>query len=454
MGTWDLQLKSFSVRELGLISRHWYLLLSLIGVVLFVFVFTRLGLDSLSKELWADETAGSENYYLKDYFRLLWTGVPEASPSPLYYIISRFWLSLWEFRAHEYWNLRLFQRVPSIVFWAISAVTIFLWAASIFSRLFKERSWVILLISLGISLFAQSNPFASHYAIEDRAYSLWLLLTLWQGLLIFNASLFGRSKRVTVLYGIISTLLVFVTFSAIAITSIQLFLFWWFKEKSVRFFFLSAILMFVCILVVVWYFRSIPPMDYGMEWFTWKNYRGSVVTALAKTFHHESNYGLLFSFPILCLLVSYSATRNLASRILIVQVFLLILLSFALFKASEWKGGLWAPRYVIYLIPSVLLLYLHGIWTMGSCLEKRIFTKKKFKTEFQIPKLIFLVWSIFHIFKFGNPFSLIESGKMIWTDPQWVYGKSVSKDCPFKVTDFSPKAVEQLNKICRSKQEM
>jgi hypothetical protein len=439
-------MKSFPIRGRGLIASNWYSLLAIIALFLFIFVSARLGLDSLTKELWADETAGSENYYLKDYQRLLWTGVSEASPSPLYYIVSRFWLSLWDFRAHEYWNLRLFQRAPSIVFWALSTVTIFLWAVGIFKRLYGRRSWCILLISLGVALFAQSNPFASQYAIEDRAYSLWLFLTLVQGLLIFDASLFGRTKSITALYGIISILLVFVTFSSFAITLIQLFLFWWLKERSFRFFYFSVILTFVCLLIVAWYFRSIPPMDYGNEWFTWKNYRGSVVTAFGKTFHHESNYSLLLSFPTLCLLVGYSAIRNLASRLLLAQVILLILLSIVLFKASEWKGGLWAPRYVIYLIPSALLFYFHGLWTMGSLLNTRIFKYK----EHQLSKSIFLVWSIFQIVQFGNPVSLINSLKGISASPQWVYGKTRNIECPLKISDFSPRAVEQINTICRN----
>ncbi len=410
----------------------------------FVLFVARLSSASLFKVLWDDETVGMRQSYVRSYGNLLWVGSEEASPSPLYYLLNKIWHGLWNYTPQEYWNLHLFMRLPHVIYFALGSLGVFFWIAKAVREKLALSLPLILIIAGGAAFFFHTNNFTSYYAIEDRAYSLWLMLSTFQFLAFLDWLFFGFSKRSAVLFGMLSVLLVFTTFSSLPMTAAQLGLYWLFFKRDKKFFSFSALVLGTSSLVALWYFRSITSMDYGIGWFTWKNYFGSITEVVAKTYHHHNAVALAFSLPITFLSVIF-LWKKYNSRIplaLFGYAALCLCVTFILFKGSEWKHGIWASRYIIFLVPPFTALYGLVLYAIANLFRG-------------YGKYVFVLWCAIQLFP--GIFQYVQQAKKDFGSykAEAIYGRSTRPECTHRFSedgageDFLAKNVERVNSICR-----
>lgn len=167
-----------------------------VGIALFILLFCDLILAAAFKNFWLDETAGITTA-LYGFATLLKYCPGQASPFPLYYLLEKLWILIWNDTPQAWWDLRIFFRISTAFCWALSSSLVFIAAYKWLQRANQNlvKKLPALLISLTVALYFYLNPLMYRYlAIESRPYSLWVLLTLFQIIVLVETVIFYKKE--------------------------------------------------------------------------------------------------------------------------------------------------------------------------------------------------------------------------------------------------------------------
>jgi hypothetical protein len=147
------------------------------------------------------------------------------------------------------------------------------------------------------------------------------------------------------------------------------------RNGKIDFYWWAAISL-VCLFITLWYMRyagnyTYPPSPFSL-------YFESVLEVILKCFHHHGVQPAYITFPIFLLMIPILRWKETRVQAGVLFTWLSLALSLALFIASMLKGGIYASRYAIFLIPSLTWIYFLGMSTLLSFL---------FKGLARIPKL-------------------------------------------------------------------
>lgn len=352
------------------------------SALLFLYFAVHLWFASQGKEFWMDETDGVYYNLKHDLWFLFLEGSDggQGSRSPLVYILDRIWFYLWGDIPQEYWDLRLFFRVLPVTYW--SGVHVFLFV-HLWRYFFTEKNfgyWIAALVSLAIAQFSYSNNFGSYYAIETRAYSLWVACSFLQFLALWQV-LRSQDRAGWALYFWSSCGLVFTSYASLPQIFIGggiLLLDQWVSERKISFLGERPVKVMLTLVVGAfigfYYFANANQMNYKPA--STNLYWTSVLEVLLKSFHHHSYHAAYVTFPLLFVLIPlYWFRRDRIFTWLNLYSLALLANTYVLYLASLKKGGIYASRYVIYLLPHLTFLYVLGIATilygLSKWLEKR-----------------------------------------------------------------------------------
>ena len=188
-------------------------------VLLFILFFFELGAAAMLKGFWLDETnAIIITLQNSSWKSLLTECLGQASPFPFYYILQKSWFGAWSDAPQSFWNLRFFFRLIPMVAWLVTILAGALWTYQLAvrsepkSRGNMSASWV----ALTLTLFFFFNPVGHYYAIEDRPYAVWLLLSTTHFLQVAYAHRPGsRSLRFWASYSLVAALMTWTSGAAI-----------------------------------------------------------------------------------------------------------------------------------------------------------------------------------------------------------------------------------------------
>lgn len=423
-----------------------------LAVTLFVFFAFRLYLAGQGKAFWMDESDGL--YYTRNtgFLDLLLNGSPtgQASKSPLPYLIDKLWISAWGDIPQRYWDLRLFFRVPQVSFWAAANVFLFFHLRRTFNELMGGRGWQPWLFAMGVTLFTYSNSFASYYAIESRAYSLWGSLSLAHLLLLWDVLRKPEDGKSWGWFCAVSFLLVAATYTSafqIALATMVVYAndalakkSWFPSSRLLR---RTAALFLITAPITFYYYSKIPFMDFGKP--TWEIFGKGLLEVVLKAFHHHSYHPVLVTGPLILLgLPFYWWKRDRVLALMTIHTAALLLLSLLIFLISRAKGGIFASRYIIYAVAGLSFSYFLGIYTLTGFLARLVPAKWRARAPLAILTLLAIAqvtarpWAFYKdlgkdLQKFRD-----RNGYMVNEDP--ACNGDLAHD---------PEPLEKLNDLCR-----
>jgi hypothetical protein len=379
------------------------LLYAATALVFFLFAL-RFWLASMGKALWGDEAVAMAIIRIYSYGQFLVQGSPEASPNPLYYLLDKLSFDLYGAEPQFWWDLRLFNRILPATYWAVAGASVFAWTyRRSMQRLAMRPLWAFV-TALGIAVFFHSCSFMNTYAIEDRAYSLWVSLSTLQFLAWLDLLLDAKQRGAWVRYGTFSVLMVLTAAPALGQVALGLLVLlvlqsWESRGRGMkRFAVRGGVLFFLCASLEFLYFRR-GNMPYDTGWFTYARYFESLGEVIAKAFHHHSAKGLAITMPLLFVFLPFWRRRERKLLALVAYNIGLLALTFLCFKGAQAKGGMWVSRYVIFLIPSFVAHYLLALALIGRWLGKRI---PKGKIKIRNEWLVLGIWALFQVFSLGG----------------------------------------------------
>lgn len=423
----------------------------LVATFLFVLFAFRFFLHAQGKPFWIDETDGLCQSTGRSWAQLVFEGVNgQASRTPLYYILDKAWLSIWDNRPHLYWDLRVILRILPATCWALSCVSIFVFVYAKMRSAMLQNMWVGLVIGAGAAIFFYQNSFMDIYAIETRAYALWLFLTTLHFLFLFQAVHCGLKKRGWYLWGAICLLMVYTTYASllqIAAGFAALFFHHWQTGKmaSVKKIMLPCIVIGIASLLLGEWYLSALILNYGRP--TMDLYWSSLTEVFLKSFHHHGWQPGLVTAPLFLVLVPYLYRKNRLFFTISIFAWLNIIASFVLFKGSQAKGGIWASRYATYLIPSYTWFYILGLVAVFSLLVN--YGNRFSPRKFQVVSVFFL----FCLLQIFTRLPLFMKETMTSWDrarEAHVYGYTNYPEECNKVLSCKDQEFEALNKACRA----
>jgi hypothetical protein len=423
----------------------------LLAIFLFIFFSFRLYLAAQGKAFWMDESDGL--YYTRiTSFGELWTGMQtgQANKSPLLFLVDKSWMALWDYTPQKFWDLRLFFRVPHVTAWAIANVYLFFHLRHAFYEILGKKNWRAWIFAIAITLFTYSNSFASYYAIETRAYSIWISLSLIHLLLFWNLLRAKRGSLTWAGFCLISALLVLNTYTAAP----QIFftvLILWLKEfgetkkswPSDYLFKNCLILISITVPITLYYAAQVPYMDYHPP--TWKIYWNSVTEVILKAFHHHSHHPGWITAPlILIALPIYWWKRDRASAWMAIHTTILVILSLIIFLLSKAKGGIFASRYVSYATPSLTFSYILAAYTLVQLLGTFFPSKKRA----QWVSYAFIILSLSQLA--SRPWSFYKniSKDLAQFNTRNGYMENTDPHCATALP-HAPEQLEKFNNYCR-----
>lgn len=341
----------------------------------------RYWLQALGKPFWGDEMMSiltMQNTSLGD---LVWHGQRgEANRSPLVYIVDTLLSKIYGFYPQQYWDLRLFYRLSHAAYWSIACTCVFTWVLTRIKIVFPQvRQWETWIIAIGISYFLYFHSFLNIYAIESRPYSLWVSLSIIHFLFTIDALYFQPNKIRSVPYLLVCFFLTLTTYAAFCQVMLGL-LAWclarweeaaWRLKAIPRFAFRSTLPAFVAALVPTYWYLS----SYSLGQFQPAPVSLMVLSVrevLLKSFHHHGVQPFFVTGPLFMLLVPWLYRRN--PKALALETFLWgnILLAVVLYVVSRLKGGIFAPRYAIFLVPTFTFIYLRGLYWAANLLTSLV----------------------------------------------------------------------------------
>ncbi len=420
----------------------------LLALFLFCFFAIHLFFAAQGKKFWNDESDGLFYTRVFNFTQLLWDGAPpgQASRSPLPYLIDRLWMSFWNYAPQQYWDLRLFFRVPQVSFWALANVFLFFFLRRRFREWLPSQKHLATLAALAVSLFSYSNNFASFYAIESRAYSLWLALSMVHFLLLWDCLRLPDGKAPWKGFYFVSALLVFCTYTAaIQIAFAVGFLLLYARHTKAPVSLMTkriGILLLCTVPITLFYLTKIPAMSYGS---TWGIYGLAVLEVVLKAFHHHSHHPLFLTGPLMFLFVPlFWWKRDRLLALLSLHAIGLVLFSLPLFLFTWWKGGLFASRYVIYMVPGLTFLYVLGLFSVAKWIQEKVPLRLQQRTFL----ILLLLWSLSEVI--GRPISAYKGTK---ADIARFSARNSYKhnEDPLCALEFphEPEELEAFNDLCR-----
>ena len=417
----------------------------LAALLLFLYT-TRLWVAALGKSLWTDESVGIWGSVYNSFSRLILQGpAGEASPSPLPYLVEKSWLAYWNYQPQLWWNTRMFFRLLPVTYWALAAVIVFIFFTIFFPRFFPLLHWGwITLLSLAISLFYHSGSFAQYYALEDRTYAPWLLMSTIHFLFFLVSCARELSKKEWFAYTFVCVLMVattYVTLAQIAIGFFVHFIFFRNPQKNILqhlkfygvIFAAPTILAFYYFFHVIQYHYIPPP---------WWMFHEAVMEVVSKAFHHHGIQQLFFTIPLFAMLAPYLLRAQKATAAISVFFWLHIFLSGVFFVGCLVKGNLFHSRYFIFLTPASAAMYGVGILFVANTLGK-ISTRIK-------GTHIILFWAGLTVLT-----QLPIYVKAVYKDwplfaEKKAYKKTTNPKCDEKLITGDFQKMEEQNRICRT----
>jgi hypothetical protein len=428
---------------------------------LFVFLGLRYWLAATNKPFNDDETTGLYSAYFSTYYNILVVSIGGASTSPLFYLIDRWIFDLLGNDLHRHWDLRFITRFVHSSYWALASVYLFAWVTTRFQRWFGLPFWQALGIGLGLAFFYHANSFLHIYAIEARGYSIWVSFSTIQLLLTMDLFRDDSDNKSWWQFGIVSLLMCLATYTGYAQVGILLGLLLasrWVPISSLRIpsqssaqalIWKSLVILISAGIVSFFYLTKAPMMPYDVQfYFTMERYFDAIFEVLAKCFHHSSDKGLIFTLPFLFLGTGWYFRRRPEIFWLLIKCLAMLALTVVYFYGSKMKGGLWASRYVISLVPAFSFLYFAGLLMVSFAFAN--FVRKKFGKSLS-PFLLLLVWSLLEITTRSISYQKMFRADWPRLKERNVYGLTTNPNCPptLESPDWLAVAVEKVNDTCR-----
>lgn len=428
---------------------------------LFVFLGLRYWLAATNKPFNDDETTGLYSAYFSTYYNILVVSIGGASTSPLFYLIDRWIFDLIGNDLHRTWDLRFITRFVHSSYWALACVYLFSWVTSRLQKWFLLPYWQSLAIGLGLAFFYHSNSFMHIYAIEARGYSIWVSFSTVQLLLTMDLFKDDSDKSAWWQFGIVSFLMCLATYTGYAQVGILLVLLLVSRVSPIAFLKMntqssitallwkSAVILIPSGIVSFFYLTKAPMMPYDVQfYFTLERYFDAIFEVLAKCFHHSSAKGLFFTLPFLFLGTGWYFRRRPEIFWLLAKCIAMLALTIVFFYGSKMKGGLWASRYVISLIPAFSFLYFAGLLMVSFAFSS--FIRMKFQKSIS-PFLLLLIWSVVEVGTRSNSYQKMFRADWPRMKERNVYGLTTNPHCPqtLESPDWLAVAVEKVNDTCR-----
>ncbi len=428
------------------------------ALALFLLFAFRYYLAATGKAFWDDETVGLGYTQRKTYGNLFWFGSNEASPSPFFYILNKILYDLYGGQPQYWWDLRVYNRILPATYWAIAGTAVFVWCYKRALEYWRVPVWQALILGAGVAAFFHSCSFMNIYAIEDRAYSLWVSLATLQLLVWFDLLLNPSSRKAWWRFGGFSALMVFTTFASlgqVGLTALALVGLKWQNEKLFRGISLREMVKRAVIVVGVssaigfFYLRVSQQMYYSPDWFTAKRYFESVLEVMAKSYHHHGAGLLALTLPLLFVVLPFVQRQNRILLAIVAHNLGLLVLTVILFKGSQAKGGLWASRYVIYLIPAFTAHYVLGLALFARWLQAQLAKRISWK-PLRGTWLLFTFWAFTQIISLLPKYVSNIRHDIPKLKERHVYEFTPSGNCrDLRETDFGGMAFEEINANCR-----
>ena len=335
-----------------------------IALALFSLFVTRLSLASLFKRFWLDEVYDLQGGALKTTFLGLLKNGPmggTASPSPLDFMIDRFWMSLFGYHPQVFGDLRLLLRFPHVVQWALAGVAVYFFMEAFLSRKMPSlRPLNRSLVAAASAVFYHANTFASYYAIETRPYSLWCFFTTLHVLFFLWDVFFGLNRKQFYFYGIVCILLAFTTYASLGMILGTFMLQYFLLEKRKRLG-LYAGLSAVCVGIGGWYFLKMPALVYPASWGLAFEELGEVI---AKSLHSHSPVTFILTLFFFCFFMPFWTRGIKKYRVIYACVWGAIAYCHVLILSCLLHHYLIASRQFIFLVPYLTAAYGLGLFQL------------------------------------------------------------------------------------------
>lgn len=431
-----------------------------VGAALFLLFNLRFWLASLNKPLWTDEVNGIHGASVNSFYRLFEHGPNgEASPSPLHYVIEKIWIAAWNHHPEYWWNMRLFFRILPVLYWSIACTALFFFLLRFIpKKIAGLKLWQITLLSAAVAGFVHSNEFAAYYSIEDRAYALWLMFSTLQILFILDFLAQEWSARKWMAFGVLCFCMSFAAYISLLQTGLLGLLMigvgiyrnnkmfsWQLCLKP------AAVVLFSST-VSLYYYLQVVPLSYGKPWFML--YWTSVMEVVSKSFHNHGWQSTLLVFPLCFFGMPYVLRKNYEVKALAVYSWILLFSSYLLYLACYFKGNLFASRYLMYLVPTQMAMYLLTLallfHRLAAFLSSRWGGKISFLKNAQTVFIFLLfTWSIFDVLgRASSSVKVIVHDWHYWEKYQAYSLKHVAA-CPPNVFVETEAEFEKINSLCR-----
>ena len=296
------------------------------------FIFTKTPLFFLTQSLWRDE-AFSILLSQKSVKEIIYLTAKDFNP-PLYYLLLKLWMGV-------FGRSEIVVRSLSFIIYALS-IYIFFELLVVLEKRRLKNLW------LPVVVFATS-PIILYYAFEARMYSLLYFFTL-----VFYYALFAKKERLwktvavlgcfTHYFFLFNLLAVFVSFK---------------KEKRKKLF--VPFVLFVPWLIFVFFVKASSGLYKGF-WIKKLSFFDMFLSPFYLWANYDKNWEPLFKgailislFLIFCFIISLISSNLSKSKLKILLSWLLLpfLLSVLI---SLFLLPIFLPRYLIFIVPSFVLL--------------------------------------------------------------------------------------------------
>lgn len=427
----------------------------LLGLVLFALFAFRYWMTAIGKPFWTDEAGGIYHTMDRPWRQLFLEGSPpgQANKSPLFYVFDKIWFELWNYEPQLLWNLRVFFRIPPATFWALASVSVFAALVLKFQRyLPKLRPWQNLLLATGITMFFYDHSFMHMYAVEARSYALWVAVTTWHFLLLWERLETGFSRRSAIAFWLACVGLAATTYAAVLQVAagfagvLARDLLRRKRLEPLRTYRVDIISLVSATAVGVYYYlhyegvRYIPaPLEI---------YFVSVREIVLKSFHHHGWQPGLVTVPLAFFLVPYWLRRNPEILSMYCFVWMNLLLTLVMYILARISGGIYHSRYAIFLIPAMTWAYFAMFAFLLSRLHKLL---EKYLPRKFLPTFAALLLALASAQIFGSVRRIARDIGAVWTTTERgkIYGPTPRPEqCPREYTT-DPETFETMNQLCR-----
>ncbi len=318
---------------------------------------------ALGKDLWLDECFGIANLWSASLGDILRGPPGQGSSQPLYYLLEKAWIALWGHAPGRYWDLRLFLRVLPATCWALAATGVYLYGLRFFDRHARVGSAIARhALAFGIAVFYFKNSFARSYAQEARPYSLWLMLSTFQLLLLIEL-IWGRFARgAWIAFGAVCTLLCLTANVAIVQVVIGLLAVVFAMRWDRRTIWIALLTLTPCLCAFALYAGKIAVFGYRPP--TVQDYLRAGSDVLALTLHQSRQEALIALLPLCLVWAPWASRRNRKVLSLCLMSLGTLACTAVLYIQCVRYGFFVTPRQYIFAVPAICWLLGVALWTL------------------------------------------------------------------------------------------